>query len=208
MFHFFVAGARACLWVPTNANSVLPPSPNSGYSRLHRGALGVMKSLLLALGLCACALAQDTRAILEGQVADPSEAVIAGATVRAGNAKTGYAQTQAPPRRAPGAWPCRWANTTCGSALRTSKRSARPASSTTSARRARSSSRSRRSSDGRWDRPPACRGQPKLPAQLCRKRSCRTVAQALPPAFREAQAPPPVVGGRLMVDGRRLMADG
>jgi hypothetical protein len=53
-----------------------------------------MKSLVLALGLCACAFAQDTRAILEGQVTDPSGAVIAGATVRADNAKTGYTRTQ------------------------------------------------------------------------------------------------------------------
>ncbi len=54
-----------------------------------------MKSLLLALGLSACAFAQDARAVLEGQVTDPSGGVIAGATVRAENAKTGYARTLA-----------------------------------------------------------------------------------------------------------------
>lgn len=53
-----------------------------------------MRNLLLALGFCACALAQDTRAILEGQVTDPSGAVIAGATVRVEEGKTGYTRTQ------------------------------------------------------------------------------------------------------------------
>ncbi len=53
-----------------------------------------MKIIVLALGLCACAAAQDARAILEGQVTDRSGAVIAGATVRIENGRSGYTRTQ------------------------------------------------------------------------------------------------------------------
>lgn len=45
--------------------------------------------------LCLWALAQDTNAVLEGQVTDISGGVIAGATVKATNKHTAYARTQA-----------------------------------------------------------------------------------------------------------------
>jgi hypothetical protein len=44
--------------------------------------------------LCACAAAQDARAVLEGQVTDPSGAVVARATVRIADGRTGYTRTQ------------------------------------------------------------------------------------------------------------------
>lgn len=53
-----------------------------------------MRTLIVALCLCASAFAQDTTATLEGQVTDPSGGVVAGAHVLALNAKTGYTRTQ------------------------------------------------------------------------------------------------------------------
>lgn len=53
-----------------------------------------MKILLLPLALWVSALAQDTTAILEGQVTDPAGGVVVGATVQAIHTKTGYTQTQ------------------------------------------------------------------------------------------------------------------
>ncbi|MFN7994024.1 MAG: TonB-dependent receptor [Bryobacteraceae bacterium] len=53
-----------------------------------------MRTLAIALALCACAFGQDTSAILEGQVTDPSGSVIAGASVRAVSTQTGYARAQ------------------------------------------------------------------------------------------------------------------
>ncbi len=53
-----------------------------------------MKRLLLALGLCASANAQDANAVLEGQVTDPSGAVVPGATVRVSGVSTGYTRAQ------------------------------------------------------------------------------------------------------------------
>jgi hypothetical protein len=44
--------------------------------------------------MCACAFAQDTTAVLEGQVADSSGSVLVGATVQATNEANGYSRTQ------------------------------------------------------------------------------------------------------------------
>lgn len=44
--------------------------------------------------LCGAAFAQDTAAVLEGRVLDPSGAIIRGANVRATNPATGYTQSQ------------------------------------------------------------------------------------------------------------------
>src|SRR5215472_9396195 len=54
-----------------------------------------MRTLIFSLALCVAALAQDTTATLEGQVTDPSGAVIVGASVQAVNSRTGYSRTQA-----------------------------------------------------------------------------------------------------------------
>ncbi len=53
-----------------------------------------MRTLIFSLAICVASLAQDTTAILEGQITDPSGAVITGATIQTINAKTGYKQTQ------------------------------------------------------------------------------------------------------------------
>src|SRR5688572_25868864 len=53
-----------------------------------------MKRMFQALALFGCAWSQDTNAVLEGQVTDPSGSVIVGATVQAVNTRTGYTQTQ------------------------------------------------------------------------------------------------------------------
>jgi len=53
-----------------------------------------MKTLGLALALCSALCAQDTTAVLEGQITDESGGVIVGAAVRAVNVKTGYQRTQ------------------------------------------------------------------------------------------------------------------
>ena len=53
-----------------------------------------MKTIVLLLSLCACALAQDTTAVLEGQVTDSSGSVLVGATVQATNQTNGYSRTQ------------------------------------------------------------------------------------------------------------------
>ncbi|MEO8656954.1 MAG: carboxypeptidase regulatory-like domain-containing protein [Bryobacteraceae bacterium] len=53
-----------------------------------------MKTLGLGLALCCAVFAQDTTAILEGQITDSSGGVIVGATVQAVNGKTGYRRTQ------------------------------------------------------------------------------------------------------------------
>jgi hypothetical protein len=54
-----------------------------------------MRVLLLGLAVCFAASAQDTSAILEGQVTDTTGAVIARAVVRAKNASTGFTRQQA-----------------------------------------------------------------------------------------------------------------
>src|ERR1700691_1942993 len=48
---------------------------------------------LLSVCLCGILQAQDPVGILEGQVADPSSAVVSGAQVSAKNAQTGFHQT-------------------------------------------------------------------------------------------------------------------
>lgn len=53
------------------------------------------RTSICSLALCLCALAQDTNAVLEGQVTDISGGVIAGAVVKAINKHTAYARTQA-----------------------------------------------------------------------------------------------------------------
>jgi hypothetical protein len=53
-----------------------------------------MKKTFLALALCASAHAQDTTAVLEGQVTDTSGSVIAAAVVRATGVHTGYTRVQ------------------------------------------------------------------------------------------------------------------
>ena len=56
--------------------------------------LAMTKFLLTALVLCSIAVAQDTTAVLEGQVTDASGGLLAGATVRVINPETGYAREQ------------------------------------------------------------------------------------------------------------------
>src|ERR1700691_6138679 len=61
-------------------------------------SLPMLKNLLVAitlpvLFLCPFANAQDTIGTLEGQVTDPSAAVVSGAEVSAGNPQTGLART-------------------------------------------------------------------------------------------------------------------
>ena len=57
-----------------------------------------MKTLLILFCLfCCVASAQDTSAILEGRVTDPSEGSVEGAVVRVTNSATGYAQAQKTP---------------------------------------------------------------------------------------------------------------
>ncbi len=53
-----------------------------------------MKFLWSALLVCACANAQDTAGILEGQVTDPSGSAVAGAMVRVTGIETGYTRAQ------------------------------------------------------------------------------------------------------------------
>src|SRR4051812_14233069 len=53
-----------------------------------------MNKIVLVLSLCACAVAQDTTAVLEGQVTDASGSVLVGATVQATNETNGYSRTQ------------------------------------------------------------------------------------------------------------------
>ena len=53
-----------------------------------------MKTLILLLAICVASLAQDTTAVLEGQVTDASGGIVSGATVQAVNTKTGYERTQ------------------------------------------------------------------------------------------------------------------
>jgi hypothetical protein len=53
-----------------------------------------LRILTVSLLLCGGAFAQDTTAIIEGRVLDPSGAVIGGATIRASNAATGYTRSQ------------------------------------------------------------------------------------------------------------------
>jgi Carboxypeptidase regulatory-like domain len=53
-----------------------------------------MKRLLVLLLLSSYAAAQDTSAILEGRIMDPSESTVQGASVRATDSATGYVQTQ------------------------------------------------------------------------------------------------------------------
>jgi Carboxypeptidase regulatory-like domain len=53
-----------------------------------------MTRLLAAFALCVAAHAQDTTAVMEGQVTDSSGGVVAGATVQALNTKTGYTRSQ------------------------------------------------------------------------------------------------------------------
>jgi hypothetical protein len=54
-----------------------------------------MKSIwLFALALSACANAQDTSAILEGQVTDTSSGAMAGVTVRIVGTGNGYSRVQ------------------------------------------------------------------------------------------------------------------
>jgi hypothetical protein len=53
-----------------------------------------MKYLVCLSVLCLGAVAQDTNAVLEGQVTDASGAVITGASVRAANRGTGYTRAQ------------------------------------------------------------------------------------------------------------------
>jgi hypothetical protein len=53
-----------------------------------------MKIVGFVLALCCAAFAQDTTAVLEGQISDPSGAALVGATVEAVNAKTGFRRSQ------------------------------------------------------------------------------------------------------------------
>ena len=53
-----------------------------------------MRILGLAVALCIGICAQDTTAVLEGQITDESGGVIAGAVVQAVNARTGYRRAQ------------------------------------------------------------------------------------------------------------------
>jgi hypothetical protein len=57
-----------------------------------------MRAILLTLGVCLAIPAQDTTAILEGQVTDPSGAVIAGATISVVSNRTGYERVQSSSR--------------------------------------------------------------------------------------------------------------
>src|SRR4051794_20821407 len=53
-----------------------------------------MRFLIATCVLCALAFGQDTTAVLEGVVTDPSGAVIKGASVKASNDTNGYTRTQ------------------------------------------------------------------------------------------------------------------
>ena len=53
-----------------------------------------MRGFLLLMSVCV-GYSQGTNATLEGQVTDPSGAVIAGAVVKAVSAETGYTRIQA-----------------------------------------------------------------------------------------------------------------
>ncbi len=57
-----------------------------------------MRTCILALVVCLAASAQDTSAILEGQITDASGAAISNAVVRAVNRNTGYTREQAATR--------------------------------------------------------------------------------------------------------------
>ncbi|HVW84792.1 MAG TPA: carboxypeptidase regulatory-like domain-containing protein [Bryobacteraceae bacterium] len=53
-----------------------------------------MKTILALLSVCLVAAAQDTTAVLEGLITDPSGGVISGAAVRVTNSANGYTQSQ------------------------------------------------------------------------------------------------------------------
>jgi hypothetical protein len=53
-----------------------------------------MRVSALLLYSCACVFAQDTTAVLEGQIADSSGSVLVGATVQVTNEANGYSRSQ------------------------------------------------------------------------------------------------------------------
>ena len=70
------------------------PMPNNPLRTLvPRGGSAPMAILSLLAFLCAFAAAQDPIGTLEGQIADPSSAVVSGADVSVYNAQTGLKRT-------------------------------------------------------------------------------------------------------------------
>src|SRR5215472_16954530 len=53
-----------------------------------------MRTLIFSFAISAALLAQDTTAVLEGQITDASGGAISGAIVQAVNSKTGYTRNQ------------------------------------------------------------------------------------------------------------------